>query len=160
MSRRWFYIYIYRNMRVIYMHLWIIYMHLGTWRAVTHCWYLVIFPNAWVTKTHWVLYRGGLVGYTVFMISYILRSSCFCGIWTLCVVDHLWPTYITLQAGLVEHSLVNWHQQRVTSHHVPKCMSCHKANLQLKIKMNKKGHSPVIKTQSTWGCMGQNLKNY
>ena len=28
---------------------------------------------------------------------------------------------------LVEHSLVHWYQQRGTVHHVPKCMSCHKA---------------------------------
>ena len=36
-------------------------------------------------------------------------------------------TYITLLALLVEHSLVHWYQQCVTVHHVPKCMSCHKA---------------------------------
>ena len=35
--------------------------------------------------------------------------------------------YITLLALLVEHSLVHWYQQCVTVHHVPKCMSCHKA---------------------------------
>ena len=34
---------------------------------------------------------------------------------------------ITLLALLVEHSLVHWYQQCVTVHHVPKCMSCHKA---------------------------------
>ena len=31
-------------------------------------------------------------------------------------------TYIMLLAWLVEHSLVHWHQQCVTVHHVPKCM--------------------------------------
>ena len=36
-------------------------------------------------------------------------------------------TYITLLALLVEHALVHWYQQCVTEHHVPKCMSCHKA---------------------------------
>ena len=36
-------------------------------------------------------------------------------------------TYITLLSLLVEHSLVHWYQQCVTVHHVPKCMSCHKA---------------------------------
>ena len=37
--------------------------------------------------------------------------------------------YITLLALLVEHSLstLHWYQQCVTVHHVPKCMSCHKA---------------------------------
>ena len=39
----------------------------------------------------------------------------------------LMTTYITLLALLVEHSLVHWYQQCVTVHHVPKCMSCHKA---------------------------------
>ena len=39
----------------------------------------------------------------------------------------LMTTYITLLAKLVEHSLVHWYQQCVTLHHVPKCMSCHKA---------------------------------
>ena len=39
----------------------------------------------------------------------------------------LMTTYITLLALLVEHSLVHWYQQSVTIHHVPKCMSCHKA---------------------------------
>ena len=34
---------------------------------------------------------------------------------------------IMLLALLVEHSLVHWYQQCVTVHHVPKCMSCHKA---------------------------------
>ena len=34
---------------------------------------------------------------------------------------------ITLLALLVEHSLVHWYQQCGTVHHVPKCMSCHKA---------------------------------
>ena len=28
---------------------------------------------------------------------------------------------------LVKHSLVHWYQQCTTVHHVPKCMSCHKA---------------------------------
>ena len=36
-------------------------------------------------------------------------------------------TYITLLALFVECSLVHWHQQCVTKHHVPKCMSCRKA---------------------------------
>ena len=36
-------------------------------------------------------------------------------------------TNITLLALLVEHSLVHWYQQCGTVHHVPKCMSCHKA---------------------------------
>ena len=31
------------------------------------------------------------------------------------------------ECKLVEHSLVHWYQQCVTIHHVPKCMSCHKA---------------------------------
>ena len=39
----------------------------------------------------------------------------------------LMTTYITLLALLVEHSLVHWYQQCGTVHHVPKCMSCHKA---------------------------------
>ena len=39
----------------------------------------------------------------------------------------LMTTYITLHALLVERSLVHWYQQCVTVHHVPKCMSCHKA---------------------------------
>ena len=39
----------------------------------------------------------------------------------------LMTTYITLLALLVERSLVHWYQQCVTVHHVPKCMSCHKA---------------------------------
>ena len=38
-------------------------------------------------------------------------------------------TYITLLALLVEHSLVHWYQQCVTVHHLPKCMSCHKATV-------------------------------
>ena len=38
-------------------------------------------------------------------------------------------TNITLLALLVEHSLVHWYQQCGTVHHVPKCMSCHKANM-------------------------------
>ena len=36
-------------------------------------------------------------------------------------------TYITLLDWLVEHSLVDWYLHRVTVHHVPKCMSSHKA---------------------------------
>ena len=39
----------------------------------------------------------------------------------------LMTTNITLLALLVEHSLVHWYQQCGTVHHVPKCMSCHKA---------------------------------
>ena len=39
----------------------------------------------------------------------------------------LMTTYITLLALLVEQSLVHWYQQCVTVHHVPKCISCHKA---------------------------------
>ena len=39
----------------------------------------------------------------------------------------LMTTYITLLALLVEHSLVHWYQQCGAVHHVPKCMSCHKA---------------------------------
>ena len=35
--------------------------------------------------------------------------------------------YIMLLPYLVEHSLVHWYQQCLTVHHVPKCMSCHKA---------------------------------
>ena len=35
--------------------------------------------------------------------------------------------YIMLLAVVVEHSLVHWYQQCVTVHHVPKCMSYHKA---------------------------------
>ena len=31
------------------------------------------------------------------------------------------------QRVLNKHSLVHWYQQCVTVHHVPKCMSCHKA---------------------------------
>ena len=38
-------------------------------------------------------------------------------------------TYFTLLALLVEHFLVHWYQQCLTIHHVPKCMSCHKAIL-------------------------------
>ena len=38
-------------------------------------------------------------------------------------------TYITLFALLAEHSLVHWYQQCITVHHVPKCMSCHKATV-------------------------------
>ena len=40
--------------------------------------------------------------------------------------ESLMTTYITLLALLVEHSLVHWYQQRVTVHHVPKCMSIYK----------------------------------
>ena len=39
----------------------------------------------------------------------------------------LMTTNIMLLALLVEHSLVHWYQQCGTVHHVPKCMSCHKA---------------------------------
>ena len=39
----------------------------------------------------------------------------------------LMTTNITLLALLVEHSLVHWYQQCGSIHHVPKCMSCHKA---------------------------------
>ena len=39
----------------------------------------------------------------------------------------MYAPYITLLALLVEHSLVHWYQQCGTVHHVPKCMSCHKA---------------------------------
>ena len=39
----------------------------------------------------------------------------------------LMTTYMMLLAELVQHSLVNWYQQYVTVHHVPNCMSCHKA---------------------------------
>ena len=35
-------------------------------------------------------------------------------------------TYIMLLPWLVENSLVNWYQQCVTVHHVPRCLSCHK----------------------------------
>ena len=35
--------------------------------------------------------------------------------------------YITLLALLADPSLVNWYQQCLTVHQVPKCMSCHKA---------------------------------
>ena len=35
--------------------------------------------------------------------------------------------HIALLALLVEQSLVHWYKQCVTVHHVPKCMSCHKA---------------------------------
>ena len=35
---------------------------------------------------------------------------------------------LTLLAWLVEHSLVHWYQQYLTVHHVPKCMSCHRAS--------------------------------
>ena len=42
-------------------------------------------------------------------------------------IGSLMTTYITLLALLFEHSLVHWYQQCVTVHHVPKCMSCHKA---------------------------------
>ena len=41
----------------------------------------------------------------------------------LCLV----PTGLMLLALLVEHPLVHWYQQCGTVHHVPKCMSCHKA---------------------------------
>ena len=39
----------------------------------------------------------------------------------------LMTTNITLLALMVEHSLVHLYQQCGTVHHVPKCMSCHKA---------------------------------
>ena len=39
----------------------------------------------------------------------------------------LMTTYIMIFALLVEHSLVNWYQQCITVHHVPKCISCDKA---------------------------------
>ena len=39
----------------------------------------------------------------------------------------LMTTKIRLLASVVEHSLVHWYQQCRTVHHVPKCMSCHKA---------------------------------
>ena len=38
----------------------------------------------------------------------------------------LMTTYITLLPWLAKHSLVHLYQQRVTVHHVPKRMSCHK----------------------------------
>ena len=38
-------------------------------------------------------------------------------------------TSIALLALLVEHSLVYWYQQCVTVHHVPKCMTCHRATV-------------------------------
>ena len=41
----------------------------------------------------------------------------------------LMTTYITILSQLVEHSLVHWYQQCVTTHHVPKSMSCHKATV-------------------------------
>ena len=36
-------------------------------------------------------------------------------------------TYIMFFALLLEYSFVYWYQKCVTIHHVPKCMSCHKA---------------------------------
>ena len=39
----------------------------------------------------------------------------------------LMSTYAMLLVWLVEHSLFNWYQQCITVHHMPKCMSCHKA---------------------------------
>ena len=33
----------------------------------------------------------------------------------------------TKERNISEHSLVHWYQQCGTVHHVPKCMSCHKA---------------------------------
>ena len=39
----------------------------------------------------------------------------------------LMTIYIMLLSSIVQHSLVHWYQQSVTVHHVPKCMSCHKA---------------------------------
>ena len=46
---------------------------------------------------------------------------------TLCVVDRVDTTYITLLAQFVEHSMVHWYQQCVAVDHLPKCMSCNKA---------------------------------
>ena len=46
---------------------------------------------------------------------------------TLCIVDHLQSLLIMFLVWLAEHSLVNWYQQSLTIHHVPKCMSCHRA---------------------------------
>ena len=43
--------------------------------------------------------------------------------------ESLMTTYITLLALHVQHSLGHWYQQCVTVHHVPKCMSCHKATV-------------------------------
>ena len=46
-----------------------------------------------------------------------ITPSCFCEIWALCVMDHLWPLILSSMLGLL-------------STHVPKCpgyMSCHKA---------------------------------
>ena len=42
----------------------------------------IICPNAWVATEPLWWWPGG---HMVFMITYILRSSCFCEIWTLCV---------------------------------------------------------------------------
>ena len=41
----------------------------------------------------------------------------------------LLTTIITLLALLVEHFLFYWYQQCGTVHHVPKCISCHKASV-------------------------------
>ena len=63
-------------------------MHLGTWWTVVHN----------VTSQHIVV-----------MIAYMLRSSCFCEIWALCVswitYDHLYNIYIHRQvwAGIAWH---------------------------------------------------------
>ena len=41
----------------------------------------------------------------------------------------LMTTYFTLGSWLAKHSLVHWYQQRVTVHHIPTCMSCHKITM-------------------------------
>ena len=46
---------------------------------------------------------------------------------TLCDMDHLWPLILYSFLSLLSNSFVHWYQQCVTVHHVPKCMSCHKA---------------------------------
>ena len=65
--------------------------------------------------------------YVIMKTYMLLCSSCFCEIWALCVS---WITYDHLYYA---PCLACWalfgslYQQCETVHHVPKCMSCHKA---------------------------------
>ena len=71
------------------------------WLYITHKYTVVIIGHKWST-THTVLKSHRSKMSVIYMLSWKHEK-------------------------LVEHSLVHWYQQCVTVHHVPKCMSCHKA---------------------------------
>ena len=66
-------------------------------------------------------------GHTVslWLYIYILRSSYFCSIWTLCVSWFSSNQFIMLLAWFAEHQLVHWHQKKIIVHHVPKSIRYH-----------------------------------